>query len=69
MRLSGVARLGLDEHAWQRADAHRHTQFVTGIVTLPCGVGRPARLLDIVPGRSGTVLGHRLAVHLGRRQA
>lgn len=60
-RLSGVDRLGVDEHAWQRANAHRHTQFATGIVALPRGDGLPARLLDVVPGRSGTALGAWLA--------
>lgn len=50
-----------DEHAWKRANAHRHTQFATGIVALPYGDGQPARLLDVVPGRSGTALGGWLA--------
>jgi transposase len=56
-RLSGVDRLAVDEHAWQRANAHRHTRFAIGIVALRCGDGYPARLLDVVPGRSGTALG------------
>lgn len=60
-RLSDVERIGVDEHAWQRANAHRHTQFATGIVALPNGDGQAARLLDIVPGRSGTALGDWLA--------
>ena len=54
-RLQDVRGLGVDEHAWQHANAHRGTQFATGIVD------RPARLLDVVPGRSGTVYGNRIA--------
>lgn len=52
-RLQGVRGLGVDEHAWQRAARKRRTQFATGIVDL--SPGRPPRLLDVVPGRSGTV--------------
>jgi transposase len=29
-RLADVHALGVDEHAWQRANAHRHTQFASG---------------------------------------
>lgn len=49
-RLAGVVGLGVDETAWLRATATRSTQYVTGIVDL--SPGRPARLLDVVPGRS-----------------
>jgi transposase len=49
-RLDGVAALGVDEHAWQRANAYRHTTFATGIVDL--SPGRPARLLDVVENRT-----------------
>jgi transposase len=49
-RLDGVTGLGVDEYAWQRANRTRHTQFATGIVDIT--PGRPARLLDVVPGRS-----------------
>ena len=52
-RTDGVSGLGVDEHAWQRANARRSTQWATGMVNLT--PGRPARLLDVVPGRSGTV--------------
>jgi transposase len=52
-RLAGVVGLGVDESAFLRATAVRSTQFVTGVVDLT--PGRPARLLDVVPGRSGTV--------------
>lgn len=50
-RLAGVVGLGVDETAWLRATATRSPQYVTGIVDL--SPGRPARLLDVVPGRSG----------------
>ena len=52
-RLAAVTGLGVDEHAWLRANARRHTQFVTGVVDLT--PGRPARLLDVTQGRSGKV--------------
>jgi transposase len=58
-RLADVRALGVDEHAWQRANAHRHTQFATGIVDLT--PGRPARLLDVVADRSGDAYGGWLA--------
>jgi hypothetical protein len=58
-RLDGVSALGVDEHAWQRANAARSTQFATGIVHL--SGGRPARLLDVVAGRSGAVYGDWIA--------
>lgn len=54
-RLEGVSGLGVDEHAWQRANAVRHTQYATGVVGLRSG--RPARLLEVVQGRSGGVYG------------
>lgn len=50
-RLDGVDALGVDETAFLRANACRHTQYVTGIVDVRAG-----RLLDVVQGRSGTVL-------------
>lgn len=52
-RLAGALGLGVDETAFLRARATRSTQYVTGIVDLTRG--RPARLLDVVPGRSGKV--------------
>jgi transposase len=58
-RLDAVAGLGVDEHAWQRANAVRHTQYATGVVGLR--PGRCARLLEVVPGRSGGVYGDWLA--------
>jgi transposase len=58
-RLERVAGLGVDEHAWQRANAVRHTQSATGVVGLR--PGRPARLLEVVQGRSGGVYGDWLA--------
>ncbi len=52
-RLDGVTALGVDEHMWAHAGPRRRTQFATGIVDR--SPGRPARLLDIVPGRTGKV--------------
>jgi len=59
-RIGAVGGLGLDETAWQRANAHRHTAFVTGFVDILAG-----RLLDIVAGRSAAVVEEWLA---GRSQ-
>jgi transposase len=36
-RLDAVAGLGVDEHAWQRANAVRHTRYATGVVGLRAG--------------------------------
>jgi transposase len=58
-RLDGVAALGVDEHAWQRANAVRHTQYATGVVGYR--TSGPARLLEVVPGRSGGVYADWLA--------
>ncbi|MDQ3897076.1 MAG: hypothetical protein M3326_07490 [Actinomycetota bacterium] len=59
-RVSDTTALGLDEVAFLRAGAQRHTVFATNFVDLARG-----RLLDVVPGRSGR------AVHLwlGTRSA
>lgn len=46
-RLAGTAALGLDEVAFLRANARRHTVFATNFVDLARG-----RLLDVVAGRS-----------------
>ncbi|MCA1835619.1 MAG: ISL3 family transposase [Actinobacteria bacterium] len=54
-RLDGVEAIGVDETAFQAASASRSTSFVTGIVDLTRGVG-PARLLDVVAGRSASAL-------------
>jgi transposase len=54
-RLDGVEAIGVDETAFQAASARRSTSFVTGIVDLTRGVG-PARLLDVVAGRSAPTL-------------
>ena len=51
-RLDGVGTLGVDETAFLAATPTTSTVFATGIVALN---GR-ARLLDVVQGRSGTVL-------------
>lgn len=50
-RLAGVKVLGVDETAFLAANAKHHTQFVTGMVDVT-----GCRLLDVVQGRSGTVL-------------
>ena len=50
-RLGGVEALGVDETAFLAANAKQHTQFVTGMVDVTA-----SRLLDVVQGRSGTVL-------------
>jgi transposase len=50
-RLDGVSGLGVDEHVWQHPGPGRRTQLATGIVDL--SPGRPPRLLDVVPGRTG----------------
>jgi transposase len=55
IRLAGVAAVGVDETAFQAAAATRATSFVTGVVDLTRGRG-PARLLDVVAGRSASAL-------------
>jgi transposase len=59
VRLAEVTAAGVDETAYLRANATRATTFATGIADLT--PGRPARLLDLVEGRSGTVLAAWLA--------
>lgn len=54
-RLAGVGAVGMNETAFQAAAATRATSFVTGIVDLTRGRG-PARLLDVVEGRSASAL-------------
>jgi len=58
-RLADVNAIGVDETAYLRATGTHPTAFATGIADLT--PGRPARLLDVVQGRSGTVLGGWLA--------
>jgi transposase len=58
-RLAGVSAVGVDETAFLRATGMHPTLFATGVADL--SPGRPARLLDVVEGRSGTVLGGWLA--------
>lgn len=53
-RLDTVTAVGVDETAFMRACASHSTMYATGIADLTAG--RPARLLDVVAGRSGTVL-------------
>jgi transposase len=54
-RLTGVDTLGVDEHVWHhRLRPGKGPKELTGIVDLTRRNGRPkARLLDLVPGRSG----------------
>ncbi len=52
-RLEHVSVLGVDETAFQGAGPRRSTTFVTGVVDLS---GPTARLLDVVPDRSGKAL-------------
>ena len=52
-RLASVAAVGVDEHVWVHASANRRTGYATGIVDIT--PRRPARLLDVVPGRTGKV--------------
>ena len=54
-RLDGVEAIGVDETAFQAACATRSTSFITGIVDLTRRRG-PARLLDVVAGRSASAL-------------
>lgn len=54
-----VRAVGVDETAFLRATGAHPTLFATGIADLT--PGRPARLLDVVEGRSGTVLAEWLA--------
>jgi transposase len=56
-----VTAVGVDETSFLRATGTHSTLFATGIADLT--PGRPARLLDVVEGRSGTVLGGWLAEH------
>jgi transposase len=50
-RLERTRTLGVDEHTFQHANARRRTQMATTFVDLD-----RARLLDVVPGRSGDVV-------------
>jgi transposase len=54
-----VRAVGVDETAFLRATGTHPTLFATGIADLT--PGRPARLLEVVEGRSGTVLAQWLA--------
>jgi hypothetical protein len=53
-RLADVTAVGGDAAAYLRASPTRPTTFATGIADLT--PGHPARLLDLVEGRSGSVL-------------
>jgi transposase len=51
-RLGSITALGVDEHVWSHAGPRQATGFATGIVDM--SAGRPPRLLDLVPARTGT---------------
>ncbi len=51
-----VRMLGVDETAFLKSTATSPTRFATGLVDLRPADGGPARLLDVVEGRSGRVL-------------
>lgn len=55
-RFAGVRVLGVGEHVWHHQDRRlRGPRELTGIVNLTRGKDHPtARLLALVPGRSGT---------------
>ncbi len=54
-RFYSVRAIGVDEHVWRNGAFG--DRYVTVIVDLtPRCDGRPARLLDMVPGRSAQVL-------------
>ena len=55
-RFDGVDILGVDEHIWHHTDPRRRgPKELTGMVDLSRWGHPTARLLDLVPGRSGTV--------------
>ncbi len=58
---TSVEVLGVDETAFLAATPVSSTQYVTGLVDLRPAGGGPARLLDVVPGRSGRVVSDWLA--------
>lgn len=53
---TNVSVLGLDETAFLAATSTTATRLVTGLVDLAPAGGGPARLLDVVEGRSGPVV-------------
>ncbi|MCV7247990.1 ISL3 family transposase [Mycobacterium koreense] len=53
-RLDDPTVIGVDETAFLRATGTHPTMYATGVADLT--PGRPARLCDVVPGRSGVVL-------------
>ena len=50
-RIARTVAVGVDEHTFQHANARRRTQMATTFVDID-----RARLLDVVPGRSGDVV-------------
>lgn len=61
-RFDGARMMGVDEHVWRHAP--RGGRYVTVAVDpTPRRDGRPARLLDVVEGRSGRAFADWLAAH------
>ena len=60
-RFDGVTSLGVDEHLWHHVDERHRPRALTGMVDLTRDQHGQvkARLLDLVPGRTGSL--HRLA--------
>lgn len=58
-RLDGIRAIGVDETTFLTAAPTHPTEFATGITDLT--PGRPARVLELTRGRSGTVLSRWLA--------
>jgi transposase len=59
VRVDGVSAVGVDEHAFLAATPIKPTTYVTGVVDIT--PGRPPRLLDVLPGRSGKIYAEWLA--------
>jgi len=62
-RLDGVRVIGVDEHKWSHvlgADADGFVTVITDLTAVVAGQG-PARLLDMVPGRSAAAMAGWLA--------
>jgi transposase len=62
-RLDGVRVIGVDEHKWSHvlgADADGFVTVITDLTSVVAGHG-PARLLDMVPGRSAAAMAGWLA--------
>lgn len=54
-RLKGVRVLGVDEHVWRHRGHQRYVTVLIDLTPVRQGTG-PARLVDMIPGRSKTAL-------------